>query len=73
MKTAEEQDVCVFCGSPDRDKKTDHLRQVYKLSQDRLDIRQYHPRLYSYELDKLQLGSSSVCSNIRKCRDRRVH
>lgn len=66
-----EIDKCVLCGCPDRDKRTDHLREVYKSSQDKLSRYQYHPRLTQEEMGRLQRGSNPVCSNMFKCRQRR--
>lgn len=66
-----EIEVCRLCGTPDQDKQSDHIRECYKIAQDKLSRGQFHPRLESYEMDRLQRGSNPICSNISKCRDRR--
>lgn len=65
-----EIEVCTLCGSPDRDKQSDHLREVYKITNEKLDKGQYHPHLFYDEMIKLQRGGNPVCSNMRKCRER---
>jgi len=65
------KDVCALCGSKDNDKRNDHLRECYKLAQDKLDYHQYKPHLFQTEMDTLQRGSNVICSNMRLCRTRR--
>ena len=67
---SEEVYRCALCGEHDHDKNSDHLRYVFKMNQSTFDKALFCPRLYSHEMDRLQRGSSYVCSNRSKCRDR---
>lgn len=60
-------DVCRLCGSPDRDKPSDHLRTVYKF-QDQLHQGYFKPR--RLPLWRLEKGENRICSNRRKCEER---
>lgn len=63
-------DKCVLCGSIDNDLKSDHLRECYKESQDRLSPDMFRPRLFYDEMGTLQHGFNTICSNRKKCRER---
>jgi hypothetical protein len=67
-----EENVCVLCGSPDRDKKSDHLRECYKTTQDKLDVGMFHPHLTQDEMGALQRGFNPICSNRKKCFQRQL-
>ena len=66
----QEENTCALCGERDHDKVSDHLRYVYKMNQGSFDRTLFSPRLHSHEMDRLQKGSSYVCSNRTKCRVR---
>ena len=66
----EEVNRCALCGEHDHDKDGDHLRYVFKMNQSTFDRTLFRPRLHSHEMDRLQRGSSYVCSNRAKCRHR---
>lgn len=71
-KENEKADVCILCGSHDMDLKTDHLRECYKVSQDKLDAGTYRPVLFYDEMSRLQRGFNIICSNRSKCRKRQA-
>ena len=61
-------DTCILCGREDQSLKSDHLRECYKISQDKLDNSQFKPRMYYWEMNRLQHGANIICSNRNKCR-----
>lgn len=63
-----EEDVCRLCGTPDQDKRSDHLRHCSKIAQSKLDPSMFRPRYLSYEeMNALHRGWNPICSNRRKC------
>lgn len=69
---ATEKDKCALCGTEDQGKKTDHLRELFKMSYFKLDRGCFCPRLFEGEVRRLQHGFSSVCSNRNLCRNRQT-
>ncbi len=65
-------DVCVLCGTADRDKEYDHVREVYYIrSQDRFDPSMFKPiTMMEDDRRRLQGGFNSICSNRRLCEKR---
>lgn len=62
---------CVLCGSPDRDMKSDHLRQVWwSKAQERLHPSYFMPVLTYDEKYILRQGENHVCASRRACRRR---
>lgn len=62
---------CVLCRSEDRDKKSDHLREVWwSKAQERLHPSYFMPRLTYDERYILRQGENYVCASRRACRRR---
>jgi len=70
---SDEYEVCKICGLPDRDIKSNHLREVYYFkNQDKFDRSLFVPRLNFLETSRLLSGSNSICSNRTICRKERL-